>query len=206
MFKKIMSYNPKQYWMTRENPNAREGEAEDRVQTDIAFIRQAAAEANKVLEVGPGVGRTLDAYQSGQRVTTLDLSTNYQGKIAAKAEELDLQISQNFLDSAENAYPFRDNEFDLAVSCQVFMHLPPQVMDQAIREFSRMADKLVIIAGFFSTFPDQATAAFKANHVFSHDYVALLQGVGFDVARIESRYGRIYIMADRAVVERGSRE
>lgn len=164
-------YNPKAYWNARPDPNAPEGKTPERIDFDVNYVRKNLPAAASIFELGPGVGRTFAAYESGSSITTLDLSRTYAERLSNVAQEHGLTLDQHFIDDPMQAFPFADGQFSFGVSCQVFIHQPPDVFRHSLREFSRVCQSAVIISGI--NFDDANTP-----HVFNHDYLRDLTDLG----------------------------
>ncbi len=162
------SFDPVAYWNARPNPNA-SPVAPDWMKR---FVSDHVARVTRVLELGPGVGRTLDVYRPGQRITTLDLSRLYAGKLAARAEDLGLTLEQHWLDHPDAPFPFEDRAFDCAVCVQVLMHVPPAHIAHSLGELARVATQAVIVTTLNPGWTD------RVRHCFNHDYEALSLSVG----------------------------
>ncbi|MFV1874459.1 class I SAM-dependent methyltransferase [Nioella sp.] len=172
-----MSYDPKTYWETRENPNAPNQLTAPQFIYD--YVRPRLALARNVLEVGPGLGRTLDLYTPEMELKTIDLSTNYRDMVSKRAKDFGLSLSQCFLELPEDQFPFDDREFDIGVSIQVLMHVPPETVEITIGEICRTCERAVLIATV--SLPENR----KAAHVFEHDFISLIQKAGREVIHSE---------------------
>ena len=175
-----MDYDPLSYWNARKNPNKSD-------QAPGWLLRYATAHTAgqpRILELGPGVGRTFDIYSAGQEVTTLDLSRQYAETLAARARERGVTLHQHFLDDPAARFPFEDGAFELGVCLQVLMHVPPQFIEHSMGELARVCRRTVIVAGV-----NEAWNA-KAVHCFNHNYLRICGSIG---AR-----------ADRAFVQKDS--
>ena len=188
----LKRYDPVSYWSTRTDPNADTGKNTARVATDLAFIGEHLD--GPVFELGPGTGRTFAAYPSGIDVTTRDLSDQHRDHLAALASEGGFSLTQTHTSDPMDRFPAEDQAFGTGLCCQVFLHMPPESFAHAISELSRVSRKLVIIAGFHSTFPEE-TRKILAAHVFSHDYIAAVTGLGRTIRDVRSEHGLIYLMA-----------
>lgn len=168
-----MAYDPKDYWENRPNPNAK---GHDKAPAFIyRFLAAHLKSDATILEVGPGVGRTLDVYAPGQDITALDLSTRYADVVRRRADALGLSLSQAFLDTPEDAFPFEDKTFDTGVCVQVLMHIPEAHINRTLSELVRTCHELVLVSSV--ALPEGTTAA----HVFVHDYDALLRALGAEI-------------------------
>jgi len=183
-----MSYNPKQYWENRPNPNAK---GHDRAPDFIyAFLGPPLGGKTSILEVGPGLGRMLDLYVPGQRITTIDLSTRYRETVCKRAEALSLSVEQRFLDGPEATFPFDDKEFEIGITVQVLMHIPPEYVKTTVREIIRTTRVSLVVA---SAGPPPGK---KPPHVFAHDYEALFSGLGATVVDFQRRTNTVMLRTE----------
>lgn len=189
-------YDVLAYWNSRPDPNNAEGNSAPRVENDVGFIRKHLGSAKHVLDLGPGVGRTWTAFDAGLTVQTLDVARQHAGRLAEIARTRGFSLEQAYLDAPLDRFPFADRRFDVGICCQVFLHQPPEVFAHSIAEFSRVSARLILISGFHSTFPDVAKAAIKADHVFSHDFIAAVQSLGRTITDVQSRGGLLFLHAE----------
>lgn len=166
-----MTFNAKQYWEKRSNPNTSKSETAPQFLYD--FIRPYLIDKTNILELGPGIGRTFDIYKPDQRINTLDLSTKYIDQITSRAKELGLSVLQNHLDSPSHPFPFDSKVFELGICSQVLMHVPYDCIEFTMSELLRTSMKVVIV-----TTKKTHLDGVKARHVFGHDYFAVSSSIG----------------------------
>lgn len=169
-----MSFDAKKYWEERENPNATCGHSQA-PKFIYEYLRPRLAGKESILELGPGVGRTLDVYSPSQSISTLDLSTRYSDKVEKRASALGLSLFQHFLDAPGDRFPFTDDAFDVGVCVQVLMHVPPEFINVTMGELLRICQVSLIVTAL--KLPPHS----KANHVFEHDYKLLVSGLGCEI-------------------------
>ncbi|NHN36724.1 class I SAM-dependent methyltransferase [Pseudomaricurvus alcaniphilus] len=162
-------YDPFSYWNSRRDPNSAEGLEAERVRFDTDYIRKQVSSGMSVLELGPGVGRTFHAYEKGTLIETIDISRLYEKKLTEAAKAVDLKLKQHFLSDDWLKFPFSDQQFDVAVCFQVFIHQPPEVFHRSFTEFSRVCKKGVISVGLHANTKQSNPA--EGAHVFRHDYL-----------------------------------
>jgi hypothetical protein len=174
-----MRYDPKQYWEDRPNPNAKGHDQAPKFIYD--FIGPAIKGYTSILELGPGLGRTFDVYKPEQKITTLDLSTRYKDIIEERAKAFGLTVDQNFLDAPDAPFPFEDKAFEIGMTVQVLMHVPPAHIETSIRELIRTSHECVVVT---SVGPAPGT---KPSHVFTHDYDGLFTKLGATIVEKDVR-------------------
>jgi SAM-dependent methyltransferase len=165
-----LAYDPMRYWNARQNPNADVGEEKTRLEFDTNYIRRNISTGERILELGPGVGRTLRAYVPNTEVTTLDISRIYQEELSAFASSLELRLEQHYVSSMFEPFPFSDQEFDVGVSFQVFIHQPPAIFAHSFSEMLRVCRRLIVSVGLHLNTRGSKKA--RARHVFNHDYIS----------------------------------
>lgn len=98
----------------------------------------------KMLEIGCGNGLTLmNLREKGFQVYGMDITLEGL-KLHHPLNDFGQNI-QDYKINFENIYecsiwntPFKDNEFDLTYSCDVLEHIPPEYLEQSIKEIYRI--------------------------------------------------------------------
>ncbi|KAA8976806.1 class I SAM-dependent methyltransferase [Halospina sp. K52047b] len=188
-FFKDKNYNPKEYWNQRTDPNNEKGNEQERVAFDRDYIDRQVRGSSSVLELGPGVGRTFDAYNKGVNVSALDISENYKEQLVEEATKRSLGISFCCLDRADSSFPYSDKKFPVGVASQVLLHIPPANIKHTISELVRTCEKVVIIT-FYEHSPERKNK--KAKHVFNHDYIKIISELGCQIDNLVMKDKRIY--------------
>lgn len=171
-------YDERSYWGKRQDPNAKEGWEEQHLAMTVNYIREQSKGANTVLEIGPGVGRTLDAHSTGRKITGYDISDLYKDRVCARAKELGLDFSLDIAVEGAERFPYTDGQFDVGVSSQVFLHQKPENIKHMMSEMARVCQKVVVVTGGYR---------FKgAAHVFDHDYPALATELGCEMNHVRA--------------------
>lgn len=191
LFERRPQYEPYEYWNQRSNPNNDEGLSDEQRNFDIQYIKQAVRGQDRILELGPGTGRTLSAYGSEQIVFTLDISKKYSDTLAAEANKRSIEVRQSHLESTESSFPFEDRYFQCGVASQVLLHIPTNIIQHTLNELQRTCTKLVIVnLNLHSTLQEEL-----APHVFNHDILAMLSDSGFEANQVKKFRNKIYLTA-----------
>ena len=169
------SYDPFTYWNSRANPNNIEGTDAARVAFDSGYIASAVSDLDPVLELGPGVGRTLGAYARGRNITALDLSRAYTDQLLLRGSELGLKLTPLYLSSPMDPFPLADKSFPVGVASQVLMHIPPESVTHSLSELVRVCERVVVISTYQHGAP---TISDAVTHVFNHDYFSMATDLG----------------------------
>lgn len=183
---KFRKYYPKEYWSRRSNPNNREGELIYK-SIHIEYIKPYVKELDKCFELGPGVGRTLEAYSRGTKIEAVDITNNYENKIKLKAKELNLKLNLNVLQSTEETFPFDDNEFVVGVTSQVLLHVTPESIDHYLKECLRVCNKLIVITAYSHNQKKNLS-----NHVFNHNYFEICTKLGLKMDDVKWCDNQLY--------------
>jgi len=103
-------------------------------------------EARRILEVGCNIGLNLTrlAADGHFAVTGIDLN-GY-----ALQEARRRLPHANLLRATAYRLPFADESFDLVFTCGVLIHIPPESLDDAIREIHRVSRRWIWCGEYFS--------------------------------------------------------
>lgn len=188
------AYDPARYWSRRADPNVAEPDPA-RAEFDRDFIAGALGDAHNIFELGPGTGRTFAAYSPGQTVTTRDITNRHHAHLEGLAQQAGITLCQTLASDPLAPFEHGGRDFEVGISSQVFLHMPPEIFSHAITQMARICQRLIIIAGYHSTFPGTAGTHLPA-HVFSHDYILALGDLGCRITDIRSRAEILYVTAD----------
>jgi len=170
-------YDPYEHWNTREHPNTAEDPGLNPAEHN--FFGPKLAQAQALLELGPGVGRLFPLYKGVPRVETLDLSTNYQTRAQASADAAGVSINANYIDDPLAPFSFEDNTFDLGIACHVLMHIPFENIEHSMSELARCCRTVAVITAEERSWPRKGTDFDPRWHCFAHDYEKLCEELGF---------------------------
>jgi len=161
-------YDERLYWRARTEPNDKAvAYRENVLQTTLDVIYSLARDKKKILEFGPGVGRTLAAYTPAQEIHGYDISDAYVSRVTKEADDLGLDFHLTIHDvPAGWKLPYSDDEFELAVAIYVLQHQRPEKIDAVLKELLRVAP--VLLVG--SSLRNNTEEGKVAPHCFEHDY------------------------------------
>ena len=121
---------------------ARNHEQSGREQMFTEILKVLPWQPESILEVGANRGLNLDALAHLlPDADLIGLEPN------AQARE---QISCTAIDGAAQAIPLGDNSVDMAVTCGVLIHVPPEELGQACAEIYRVARKYIVCIEYFA--------------------------------------------------------
>lgn len=182
----ICLYDPKSYWNRRQDPNSSGGKEKDAILRNIAFIKQEIASHHSILDFGPGVGRLLEAYDPEHKIYAVDLSSQYKGRLCAKALSLGLDLSFVLLNDVALDLPIPC--VDCAVIVEVFLHQPYDCIQDVIRSITKKTERLVVINSHFHK---------DGYHVFVHNYDRLFREVGYDIVSSHIEHRQRYMVVGK---------
>ena len=174
-----MTYNPEKYWHERGANYIAPGEESERPEVEnLLNIIGPNMFTYPILEVGSGYGRiykTLVAVVSDYLepknlsfFTMCDFVESMRYKCLRNTDVL-----PDYWDG--NELPYNDNEFDLVISFSVLLHVPPENIEQILKEHARVCNKYLFIATYFGGLDR------LAEHCFGHDYKSLFKKLNLKI-------------------------
>ncbi len=185
-------YDEWKYWNRRADPNVAKGWDEERLAYDAGYIREHVAGCRNILEFGPGVGRTFEAYTPEARITCLDVTENYRVRLLERAQTLNLKVTHRLAAAGETRLPFDPDEFDATVASQVLQHQRPDRVAEVMGELIRVARRVVAIASW-----GRDGLRSRRSHVYHHDYVTLCGQLGCQMDHVRLNDGTVYFIYRR---------
>lgn len=137
-------YNEFNYWNKREEPSS---SPEDYHIEHLEYIYKHIKGMKYILDFGPGVGRTFPAYENIKKVVGCDISTLYKERVLEESKNFPFKFK---LDNTEQPLhlPYKDKEFDVVVSCTVFLHCRPETIIGQMKELLRVGKKVITISKY----------------------------------------------------------
>ena len=183
-------YDEFDYWAKRGHPTS-----EDELYTDahIDYIRRMTTGADRILDFGPGIGRTFPAYAGtvpSPLVEGYDITEQYRERALKAAMELNIAYVSVLNTSGDPAYiPHLVKVFDVAVACSVLMHQRPQHIVPVMRNLARVASKVVVMAwmtkaGYFTPHEHMEEKDYYT-HIFNYNYFLICNQNGWVVTDVE---------------------
>jgi SAM-dependent methyltransferase len=173
-------YDEYTYWNKREDPNNPDGWTDERRLRCIDYIREQTEGCTSILELGPGVGRTLEAHTPARRIRGYDISELYKDRLLARANELGLNMELDIASAPNEPLPYQDKEFDAGVSCQVLLHQKPEHIERVMAELIRVCKKAIVITGGYRV------GDLRGQHVFNHDYPSICTNIGCEMHHVRA--------------------
>jgi SAM-dependent methyltransferase len=179
------AYDEWTYWNSRTDPNAPSGLSGRGLDDDIAYIRTHVNGCTRILEFGPGVGRTFTAHTPDAGITCYDITPNYRDRLLARAQALGLRVRFDLAESLDAPLPYPDHAFDVAVASKVFLHQRPERIDRVMSELARVAGRVVAISTV------DTGKLVPAPHCFYHDYAAICERIGCEIVHRQEHEGTL---------------
>ena len=192
-------YTEFDYWNRREYPTDPNMSQETKKQ-HIEFIGEHMVGVKKVLDFGPGIGRTFEAYKGIPYVEGCDISRLYEAQVEAKAEEIGFEFKLIHLDLVQvGKLPYRKNQFDVAVCAEVLLHQQPQHVLLVMSELARVSKKVIVISWTEDRvrFDEPGTPKPGRNHCFHYNYVQICQEQGWKTSDIRYVDRQIYFVYEK---------
>lgn len=200
--KKSKVYNPSQYW---EAVNRSRKPTNELIQIyhNLADLQENATNELKqrrdqlewmrttfkeygwssVLDAGCGPGFWFQLWaELGLSATGIDLSPTAIPLALKMAESLGENYHSECV-SLSNL-PYDDNQFDVAVTVKVLLHVPPEEIQRSMRELARVSRYLMLIE-FYS--PNSVKTR---EHVFNHNYFDLSKTIGLETIKADRYPGQ----------------
>ena len=161
----------------------------EKTQEHIEYIRkQLKSMDERILDFGPGIGRTFEAYKSVYSVDAVDVSMIYTDRVKAEAAKYDFNFNLQYTTVKkiqEEGLPFGDKVFDVAVASEVFLHQRPEHIIKIMTELARVAKKVVVISWMVQEakipYMELGQEVHGRNHCFHYHYPALCEALGMSI-------------------------
>jgi ubiquinone/menaquinone biosynthesis C-methylase UbiE len=153
---------------------------------------------DKVLEIGPGPGRTTDILKDmTAKLTALELDSMLAGKLRNRMAGTNVTV----VEADATAMPFEDDEFSAALSFTMLHHIPtPKLQDRLFAEARRVVQPGGVFAGVDSLDSDD----FRKLHIDDicvpvppETLAQRLKAAGFSDVKVDPNP---YVLQFRAIV------
>jgi ubiquinone/menaquinone biosynthesis C-methylase UbiE len=177
-------YDEVSYWRRREQPNAKG--IEDSTAGHVAYIEKQLIGCNKILDCGPGDGRTFEAYKNMKIVNCVDVADHHRETLFKIAQQYDFEF--DFLVKKEvGNWPYKDKEFDAAIACQLLLHQRPKNIVKMMSELVRVSNKVIVLSWMNEELPPLTTSG---EHCFNYIYPDICNENGWRIYNIEKHARR----------------
>ena len=179
-----MTYNPEKYWHERGANYIAPGEESEKPEVENLeiilrdLLSPVDLEGLGILEVGSGYGRIYNELlpiinnkrydKEAISFTMCDFVESMRYKCLRNTD-----ILPDYWDG--NELPYNDNEFDLVISFSVLLHVPPENIEQVLKEHARVCNKYLFIATYFGGLDR------LAEHCFEHNYKNLFEKLNLKI-------------------------
>lgn len=174
-----MKYNKLSYWSKRKDPNSNESKATRNLQ--IEWTKKYLKEGDNILDYGPGILRLVELYKGDYNINFYDITDNYKSTVESKCNENGIEIKKYIIDSIGIIKtPFNDDEFDVVLCSEVFLHSPDNEIVDLICELGRIGKKVVV-----TTWYENGKYVYNNNHCWTRDYKKILEDNGLNIIHWE---------------------
>lgn len=188
-------YDEMSYWTKRKNPTSGDGEAQ------VSYLKKRVRGAERILDFGPGIGRTMAAYDGAEFVCTVDISTTYRDRLMKEALKYDFKFASYYLLRVEDAkrLPFVTGSYDFAVACQVLMHMKPHYIEDVLVELVRIANEVVVITLMHTErdYDHKGSAFPQDRYCFNYDVVEMCDRLGLQTRNVEYANKNVMLVCSR---------
>jgi SAM-dependent methyltransferase len=159
-------YRPREFWEANTADYIR-WEVFQPDEEEIKMIVERTAPMS-VLELGCGAGRNTRYFDPAQYYVGIDLSFN----LLERSLERQLANSLGVIYGDIVMLPFRDNSFSLVFADSTIQHVPPDKIDQCVKEMTRVSSNYMCLIEYTEEIEGGGNW-FEQIHMFSHDYARL---------------------------------
>ena len=173
-----MEYKPQEYWENRANTYLKKEFLRMPRNFFYTIILKNVLTReinniypNSVLEVGCGPGRLIDLYENIENIYCVDFSKTMLTRAEEKAKKLGFN-KINFANMSCQNLKFTNNYFNLVLTSNVLLHIPPEDINNAISEITRVTNRYILLVEFYNkNIKKEETTSW----VFHHDYPKLFK-------------------------------
>lgn len=169
--------NLQEYW----NRRAQHYKCEDVVGRQILKTFIQKIQPSSLIEIGCGTGILFSLYKDVPNVSGCDFSENMLKRASQRCERHGFAVKlfyNNIADNPPNGY------WDLAVTRTCLMHIPPEQIERAVENISKICSEALIFE-----FWQQVEPLKLAPHNWLHDYQTLFEDAGFTLEYVYVREG-----------------
>jgi len=161
-------YDKIEYWGNRKDPNSELSKKTSDLQ--ILWTKNFINEDDNILEYGPGVLRLLDLYKGRKKINFYDISTQYKNSVEKKCKDNNILIENYIIDnSGEIKTKFKNEEFDVIICSEVFLHSPNNEIEKLMVELARIGKKVIVTTWY------EKGKSINTGHCWTRDYSKLIK-------------------------------
>lgn len=171
-------YNKLDYWGSRKDPNSKL--SKDTAHLQVEWTKKFINKKDSILDYGPGVLRLVDLYKEVKKINFYDISYQYKSIVEKKCNENNI-IIENYVvdDSGIIKTAFEDNQFDVVICSEVFLHSPDNEILDLINELSRISKKVIVTTWY------ENGESINSGHCWTRDYKKILNENNFTIIHWE---------------------
>jgi len=198
----MKKYNIVDYWNTRKNPCTKDVERFVKLtKLNLSFVKLQVSGCKKILDFGPGYGRVFSAYIGVKEVVGLDVTRQHEEKLIEESKKQKFLFKFICKKYEVDKLEFDDKEFDAVVSSQVFLHQPPDIIENIMKELIRVGKKVIVIT-YMDTKKNYDTIEnySKDNrYCFNYNYYKICKMNGWDIyEKHKSRNQIMFVYKERS--------
>ena len=180
----MQPYKPKGYWTERGKEYPKEftekyglyARTRFKILQYALILTLKTLDFDSVLDVGCGFGRIIRRVLQkfgDVRITGLDFS-----KTMLENARHYVRKDVKLVYGDASRMPFKDASFDLVLSNEVLLHVPPSKIGKVRSEMARVARKYIVMVEFYTPVKEKLE-----RHCFNHDHKTAFEKMGFEVKR-----------------------
>jgi len=182
-------YNEKFYWNRRGNPNTVEN---DQTAKHISFVRKHINPTDRILDFGSGIGRILPAYYPSNKITFMDISSEYMTRLIARCKDMDI-VATFILNDV--IIPDKVPSCDTVVCVSVLLHTVPENVEKLLKIFVENFNKAIVISAYD---PDADFDRCRSQeYCYNHDYPGICERNGWKMEDVKNEDGSIYFVVSK---------
>ena len=139
----MSKYDVVEYWNKRKDPCSNNIEKFTKMNKD--YVQKHITDCKVILDFGPGYGRLFSSYINVNKVVGVDVTEQHKEKLMIEAKKQGFEFDLICNDGNSNLN-FKDDQFDAVVSSQVFLHQPPHIIENIMKELIRIGKKVIVIS------------------------------------------------------------
>lgn len=163
-------YDEVEYWSRKKEPVSGHGSRQ------IAYAAYHLKGIESLLDFGPGVGRTFCCYLDAYEVASCDISLLYLPRLIEESKKYKFNFSFTPIEITQvTDLPYSANQFQRVVAIQVFLHMKPEYIMDAMKEMARVGRKVVAVSPMHGEkeYDNDKTEYPDEQYCFNYDFVKL---------------------------------
>lgn len=195
-------YNEIEYWNKRQYPNnpnlggkISQKLVDENTERHINYVRKHVDGLNRILVLGPGIGRVFPAYNRVKFVEGFDISSLYKDRVIKEGKRYDFEFTLT-IKKQVGLLPYKEKEFDASIAVMVLLHQRPVNIVKVMSELIRVSKKAIIISFHRKgkRFDDPDIELKKSTHCYNYSYLDICKVQGWVVEDVIFTLNGIYFV------------